>query len=83
MIFNKIQKESILIIFTNTINQNYVAELIHFDKITANNALYLTQFAARVSSFCELLERQFQLNLQNQRLELRTAKDFAQRLSVT
>jgi len=39
--------------------------------------------AARVSSlFAELLERQFPIESSHQRLTLRTAKDFADRLSV-
>ncbi|TGN21882.1 helix-turn-helix domain-containing protein [Empedobacter tilapiae] len=65
--------------------RNYVLELIHFgqklqpldEQNSSHNA------AARVTSlFIELLERQFPIESPNQKLNLRTAKDFAERLSV-
>jgi AraC family transcriptional activator of pobA len=65
--------------------RNYVLELIHFgQKLQPASSLYSTHNAsARVSSlFIELLERQFPIESSQQRLALRTAKDFADRLSV-
>jgi AraC-like DNA-binding protein len=65
--------------------RNYVAELIHFgQKLQPVTALYSKHnSAARVSSlFLELLERQFPIESPRQRLELKSAKDFATRLSI-
>jgi AraC family transcriptional regulator, transcriptional activator of pobA len=65
--------------------RNYVLELIHFgQKLEPATTLYNTHNAsARVSSlFIELLERQFPIESPQQRLNLRTAKDFADQLSV-
>lgn len=65
--------------------RNYVLELIHCgQKLQPATGLYSTHNAsARVSSlFIELLERQFPIESVQQRLALRTAKDFADRLSV-
>ncbi|WP_281232883.1 helix-turn-helix domain-containing protein [Flavobacterium gelatinilyticum] len=86
LIFNKIQKEiNSDYIYKYDLIRNYVAELIHFgQKLQPITALYSKHnSAARVSSlFAELLERQFPIESPRQRLELRTAKDFAARLSV-
>jgi len=65
--------------------RNYVAELIHIgQKLQPVTALYSKHnSAARVSSlFAELLERQFPIESPRQRLELKSAKDFAARLSI-
>jgi AraC family transcriptional activator of pobA len=65
--------------------RNYVLELIHYgQKLQPASSLYPTHNAsARVSSlFIELLERQFPIESQHQKLSLRTAKDYADRLSV-
>lgn len=65
--------------------RNYVSELIHFgQKLQPVTALYSKHnSAARVSSlFIELLERQFPIESPHQKVELKTAKDFATRLSV-
>jgi AraC family transcriptional activator of pobA len=65
--------------------RNYVLELIHYgQKLQPATALYPSHTAsARVSSlFIELLERQFPIESPNQKLNLRTAKDYADRLSV-
>lgn len=65
--------------------RNYVAELIHFgQKLQPFTALYSKHnSAARVSSlFVELLERQFPIESPRQRLELKSAKDYAFRLSI-
>jgi AraC family transcriptional regulator, transcriptional activator of pobA len=65
--------------------RNYVLELIHFgQKLQPATTLYSTHNAsARVSSlFIELLERQFPIDSPRQRLSVRSAKDFADRLSI-
>jgi AraC family transcriptional regulator, transcriptional activator of pobA len=65
--------------------RNYVLELIHFgQKLQPAAALYSAQNAAkRISSlFLELLERQFLIESPQQRLHLRTAKDYADHLAV-
>ncbi|MBN8822072.1 MULTISPECIES: AraC family transcriptional regulator [unclassified Spirosoma] len=65
--------------------RNYVLELIHYgQKLQPATALYPAHTAStRVSSlFIELLERQFPIESPQQKISLRTAKDFADRLSV-
>jgi AraC family transcriptional activator of pobA len=65
--------------------RNYVLELIHYgQKLQPASALYPARNAgARVSSlFIELLERQFPIESPRQRLRLRTAKDYADRLAI-
>jgi AraC family transcriptional activator of pobA len=65
--------------------RNYVLELIHYgQKLQPFAAVYSNHNAsARTSSlFIELLERQFPIESMSQRLGLRTAKDYADRLSV-
>lgn len=65
--------------------RNYVMELIHYgQKLQPATALYPSHTAsARVSSlFIELLERQFPIESHHQQLRLRTAKDYADMLSV-
>lgn len=65
--------------------RNYVLELIHYgQKLQPATALYPTHTASeRVSSlFIELLERQFPIESPQQKLALRTAKDYADRLGV-
>ena len=65
--------------------RNYVLELIHYgQKLQPATALYPTHNAgARVSSlFVELLERQFPIESPSQRLHLRSAKDYADRLAI-
>jgi len=65
--------------------RNLVMELIHYgQKLQPMSALRTTQNAAdRISSlFIELLERQFPIESTQQRLSLRTAKDYADRLAV-
>jgi len=65
--------------------RNYVLELIHYgQKLQPATVLYPTHTAsARVSSlFIELLERQFPIESPHQKLALRTAKDYADRLAV-
>ena len=65
--------------------RNYTLELIHYgQKLQPASALYPAHTAsARVSSlFIELLERQFPIESPRQRLALRTAKEYADRLAV-
>ena len=65
--------------------RNYVLELIHYgQKLQPATSLYPVHNAsARVSSlFIELLERQFPIESPHQKLGLRTAKDYADRLAV-
>lgn len=85
-IFSKMHRElSSEYAYKYDLLRNYVLELIHFgQKLQPASTLYTTHNAsARVSSlFIELLERQFPIESPNQKLVLRTAKDFADRLSV-
>lgn len=65
--------------------RNYVLELIHLgQKLQPETATHTVQNASTriISLFVELLERQFPIESPNQRLLLRTASDFAERLSV-
>ncbi|GAB3692692.1 response regulator transcription factor [Spirosoma flavus] len=85
-IFKKMHNElSSNYVYKYDLLRNYVLELIHYgQKLQPATALYPTHTAsARVSSlFIELLERQFPIESPHQKLGLRTAKDFADRLSV-
>jgi AraC family transcriptional activator of pobA len=72
-------------VFKYDLLRNYVLELIHYgQKLQPSLALYPAHNApARISSlFIELLERQFPIESPHQKLNLRTAKDYAERLSV-
>ena len=86
LIFKKIHEEiNSDYVYKYDLIRNYVAELIHFgQKLQPVTALYSKHnSSARVSSlFAELLERQFPIESPRQRLELKSAKDFATRLSV-
>jgi AraC family transcriptional activator of pobA len=65
--------------------RNLVLELIHYgQKLQPVSAIEPIHNASeRISSlFIELLERQFPVESQHQRLKLRTAKDYADRLAV-
>jgi AraC family transcriptional activator of pobA len=65
--------------------RTYVLELIHWgQKLQPATALYPVHTASgRVTSlFVELLERQFPIETPQQQLQLRTAKDYADRLAV-
>lgn len=85
-IFQKMIKEmSSNYAFKYDLIRNYIIELIHYgQKLQPATALYPTHNAgARVSSlFAELLERQFPIASNRQQLQLRTAKDYADRLSI-
>ena len=86
LIFNKIHKEiNSEYIYKYDLIRNFVAEMIHFgQKLQPISALYSKHnSSARVSSlFLELLERQFPIESIHQKIELKTAKDFANRLSI-
>ncbi|GGH23678.1 helix-turn-helix domain-containing protein [Dyadobacter endophyticus] len=65
--------------------RNYVIELIHFgQKLQPATSLFKeTNAYKRVSSlFIELLERQFPVEPPHQKLNLRSAKDYADQLSI-
>jgi len=65
--------------------RNYLLELIHYgQKLQPDTSLYVTNTSASrtTSLFIELLERQFPIASANQKTMLRTAKDYAERLSV-
>lgn len=65
--------------------RNYVLELIHFgQKLQPDIDIYSSHNATtRVAGlFIELLERQFPITSPQQQLELRTAKDYADRLAI-
>jgi AraC family transcriptional activator of pobA len=86
LIFNKMYREiSSNYAYKYDLIRNYVLELIHYgQKLQPATALYPSHTAsARVSSlFIELLERQFPIESPHQKLSLRTAKDYAERLAV-
>lgn len=85
-IFKKMHKElSSDYLYKYDLIRNYVLELIHYgQKLQPATALYPSHTAsARVSSlFIELLERQFPIESPHQKIGLRTAKDYAERLAV-
>lgn len=85
-LFKKIRKEiESDYIFKYDLIRNYVLELIHYGqklqpaaKLSASGDASLRV----VSLFIELLERQFPVESPEQRLQMKTAKDYADRLSV-
>lgn len=65
--------------------RNYVTELVHYAlKMEATETLYQhTDANTRITSiFAELLERQFPIESPSQRFTMRSAQDFAEKLSV-
>ena len=65
--------------------RNYVLELIHYgQKLQPDISQYTKHNATTrvVALFIELLERQFPITAAGQQLILRTAKDYAERLSI-
>ncbi len=85
-IFRKMYKEIASdYVYKYDLLRNYVLELIHYgQKLQPVEVLSPARNAsARVSSlFIELLERQFPIESPQQRLNMRTAKDYADRLAV-
>ncbi|SEW39466.1 Helix-turn-helix domain-containing protein [Chitinophaga sp. YR573] len=86
LIFRKMHKELAGdYLYKYDLLRNLVLELIHYgQKLQPISALGSVQNASeRISSlFIELLERQFPIEASQQRLELRTPKDYADRLAV-
>lgn len=85
-LFRKMYKElQTEYIYKYDLLRNLLLEVIHFgQKLQPASSLSSVQNASdRISSlFIELLERQFPLESQDQRIGLRTAKDYADRLAV-
>ena len=85
-IFKKMYKElSSNYAYKYDLLRNYVLEVIHHgQKLQPATALYTTHNASAgvASLFIELLERQFPIESPQQKLRLRTAKDYANRLAV-
>ncbi|MBE7175939.1 MAG: helix-turn-helix transcriptional regulator [Mucilaginibacter polytrichastri] len=85
-IFSKMRKElSSDYVFKYDLIRNYVLELIHYgQKLQPATAQHPAQSASArvISLFIELLERQFPVESPGQKLALRTAKDYADRLAV-
>lgn len=85
-VFDKMQQEiTSSYAYKYDLLRNYVLELIHYgQKLQPATALHLAHTAsARVTSlFIELLERQFPIGTPQQKLHLRTAKDYADRLAI-
>jgi AraC family transcriptional activator of pobA len=72
-------------VFKYDLIRNYILEMIHGAlKLEPSETLYIHADAnARITGvFTELLERQFPIESRSQQLSLRSAKDFADRLSV-
>ncbi|QEE49555.1 helix-turn-helix domain-containing protein [Flavobacterium alkalisoli] len=65
--------------------RNYLIELIHYgQKLQPATVLRSEQNASGriIALFIELLERQFPIESPNQKLQLRTAKEYAERLAI-
>jgi len=86
LLFGKIKKEiDSDYEFKYDLIRNYVSELIHYGQKLqpAEKVGHSHNAAVRVVSlFIELLERQFPIESPNQRIQLKVAKDFADRLSI-
>ncbi len=84
--FHKMKKEIASdYTFKYDLLRNYVLELIHYgQKLQPVTSTATTQNASDrvLSLFVELLERQFPIESTSQKLNLRTAKDYAERLAV-
>lgn len=85
-IFSKMQKEIASDYeYKYDLLRNYVLELIHYgQKLQPAMALHSNQNASSriISLFIELLERQFPIESPNQKLQMRSAKEYAERLAV-
>ncbi|MGS2739438.1 helix-turn-helix domain-containing protein [Sinomicrobium sp. M5D2P17] len=85
-VFLKIKKEIVSDYeFKYDLLRNYVLELIHYgQKLQPATTLHSGKNASTriLSLFIELLERQFPVESPEQRLKLRTAKDYADRLAI-
>lgn len=85
-IFEKMNKElSSDYVFKYDLLRNYILEIIHYGQKLQPKAISNPRHNAssRITSlFIELLERQFPIESPMQRLQLRTANDFAERLAI-
>lgn len=85
-IFSKIKKEIATDYeYKYDLLRNYVLELIHYgQKLQPATAIQSTQNASSriISLFIELLERQFPIESPSQELQLRSANEYAERLSI-
>lgn len=85
-IFKKMKKElSSDYVFKYDLLRNYVLEIIHYGQKLQPKSISNPSHSAshRITSlFIELLERQFPIDSPMQRLQLRTAHDFAERLAI-
>jgi AraC family transcriptional regulator, transcriptional activator of pobA len=85
-IYDKIREEMASdYLYKYDLIRNYVTELIHFAlKLQPSETLYKHPDAnSRITAvFTELLERQFPIESSSQRFQMRSAKDFAEELSV-
>jgi AraC family transcriptional activator of pobA len=97
-LLNEIQEQAVSVIFEKMLEEiasdyvfkydllrNYVTELTHYAlKSQPSESLYQHPDAkSRITAvFTELLERQFPIETPSQRFSLRSAKDFAEKLSV-
>lgn len=85
-LYSKIKKEIVSdYIFKYDLIRNYVLELIHYgQKLQPATKLSTSNDASLrvVSLFIELLERQFPIESVESRIQLKTAKDYADRLAV-
>lgn len=86
LLYEKIQREiKSDYAFKYDLIRNYVWELFHYgQKLQPATTLMTTNDASLrvVSLFIELLERQFPIESSRQRMQLKTAKGFAERLSI-
>ncbi|GEN74832.1 helix-turn-helix domain-containing protein [Chryseobacterium hagamense] len=86
LLYTKIKNEiSSDYIFKYDLIRNYLLELIHYGQKLQPASKLSTSYNASVrvvSLFVELLERQFPIGSSEQRLQLKTAKDYADRLAV-
>jgi AraC-like DNA-binding protein len=86
ILFSKIKKEiDSDYLFKYDLIRNYVLELIHYgQKLQPAANISTSQNASMrvVSLFIELLERQFPIESPDQRLQMKVAKDYADRLSI-
>jgi len=86
LIFNKMKNEiSSDYQYKYDLIHNYVLELIHYGQKLQPTMTPSTELNASIritSLFVELLERQFPIESPHQRLMLRTAKDYADRLTI-
>ncbi|MGK6351076.1 helix-turn-helix domain-containing protein [Parapedobacter sp. DT-150] len=86
LIFKKMQQEIASdYAYKYDLLRNYVLELIHYgQKLQPASASHANQHAAAriIALFVELLERQFPIELPNRQLQLRSAKEYAERLAI-